>query len=259
MATRSNKVTKSKKSPKPSARAAVRRAEEELRIAAKILEWEIGDLWGHVGVRLPDNKGIAVQMFRHLEGTQKNWLVHFDYSLKKLSGPGTIPRESVIYTEIFKARPDVNAAVHCHASMCVALSLAEQPVDWVHMQSSRFKGGTPIFPHPIYILDESEGAALAKALGEASAIMIKGHGIVTVGATIDEACINALYMERTAKIMAIARLHGYQGPSAESIQTLTGSREKLFRRPRDEVFHSADWNYYADKVKKGERWTRGWT
>ena len=259
MAIRSNNVTKSKKSAKPSARATVRRAEEELRIAAKILEWEIGDLWGHVGVRLPDNKGIAVQMFRHLEGTQKNWLVHFDYSLKKLSGPGTIPRESVIYTEIFKARPDVNAAVHCHASMCVALSLAEQPVDWVHMQSSRFKGGTPIFPHPIYILDESEGAALAKALGDASAMMIKGHGIVTVGATIDEACINALYMERTAKIMAIARLHGYQGPSAESIQTLTGSREKLFRRPRDEVFHSADWNYYADKVKKGERWTRGWT
>ncbi|HEY3166851.1 MAG TPA: hypothetical protein VGK57_06450, partial [Candidatus Binatia bacterium] len=107
MTIRSNKLTKSKKSAKPSARAAVRRAEQELRIAATILEWEIGDLWGHVGVRLPDNKGIAVQMFRHLEGTQKNWLVHFDYSLKKLSGPGTIPRESVIYTEIFKARPDV--------------------------------------------------------------------------------------------------------------------------------------------------------
>jgi hypothetical protein len=66
-------------------------------------------------------------------------------------------------------------------------------------------------------------------------------------------------MERTAKIMAIARLHGYQGPTPESIDTLTGSREKLFRRPRDEAFHSADWNYYADKIKKGERWTRGWT
>src|SRR5678815_5019192 len=122
------------------------------------------------------------------------------------------------------------------------------------MQSSRFKGGTPIFPRPIYILDESEGAALATALGGASAIMIKGHGIVTVGATIDEACMNTVYMERTAKIMAIALLHGYQGPTEESIQTLTGSKAKLFRRPRDEQFHSAEWNYYADKIKKGERW-----
>ena len=88
--------------------------------------------------------------------------------------------------------------------MCIALSLAEKPVDWVHMQSSRFKGGTPIFPRPIYILDESEGAELAKTLGNASAHDDQGHGIVTVGETIDEACINALYMERTAKIMAIA-------------------------------------------------------
>jgi len=248
-----------KKTKKQSARGLIKVAERELNIAAKILEWEIGDIWGHVGVRLPEDKGIAVQMFRRVEGKKKDWLVHFDYGLKKLSGIGTIPREAVIYTEIFKARPDVHAAVHCHASMCIALSLADKPIDWVHMQSSRFKGGTPIFPRPIYILDESEGADLAAALGNASALMIKGHGIVTVGETIDEACINALYMERTAKIIAIARLHGYEGPTPDSIQTLTGSREKLFRRPRDEMFHSAEWNYFADKIKKGERWTRGWT
>jgi ribulose-5-phosphate 4-epimerase/fuculose-1-phosphate aldolase len=250
---------KKNKAKKESARDLIKRAEKELGIAAKILEWEIGDIWGHVGVRLPEGHGIAVQLFRRSEGENKNWLVHFDYDLKKLSGVGTIPRESVIYTEIFKARPDVNAAVHCHASMCIALSLADKPVDWVHMQSSRFKGGTPIFPRPIYILDPSEGADLAKALGQASAVLIKGHGIVTVGATIDEACFNAVYVERTAKIMAVAYLHGYRGPTAESLDTLSASREKLFRRPRDEMFHSAEWNYYADKIKRGERWTRGWT
>ena len=163
----------------------------------------------------------------------------------------------MIYTEIFKARRDVQAAVHCHPSMCVALSLADTPIDWVHMQSSRFRGGTPIFPRPIYILDESEGADLAKTLGNASAMLIKGHGIVTVGTSIDEACINALYLERTAKIMAVARLHGYKGPTQDSIQTLSESREKLFRRPRDEMYHSAEWNYFADKIKRGERWNRG--
>jgi ribulose-5-phosphate 4-epimerase/fuculose-1-phosphate aldolase len=250
---------KKNKAKKESARDLIKRSEKELGIAAKILEWEIGDIWGHVGVRLPEGHGIAVQLFRRSESENKNWLVHFDYDLKKLSGVGTIPRESVIYTEIFKARPDVNAAVHCHASMCIALSLADKPVDWVHMQSSRFKGGTPIFPRPIYILDPSEGADLAKALGKASAVLIKGHGIVTVGETIDEACFNAVYLERTAKIMAVAYLHGYQGPTAESLGTLTESRQKLFRRPRDEMFHSAEWNYYADKIKRGERWTRGWT
>ena len=252
-------MTKSDRAVGQQLKKSIKAIEDELNTAAKILEWEIGDIWGHVGTRLPGNRGIAVRMFRRAEREKKDWLVHFDYSLKKLSGVGTIPRESVIYTEIFKARPDVNAAVHCHASMCIALSLADRPVDWIHMQSSRFKGGTPIFPRPIYILDESEGAELAKCLGDASAVMIKGHGIVTVGETIDEACMGALYMERTAKIMAIAGLHGYRGPTPEAIDTLTESRQKLFRRPRDEMFHSAEWNYYEEKIRKDERWTRGWT
>lgn len=242
-------------------RAATRLAKEELKLAAKILEWEIGDIWGHVGVRLPEKEGIAVQMFRQPEEEgKKDWLVRFDYSLKKLSGVGSIPRESTIYTEIFKARPDVNAVVHSHAPMCVALSLAEKPVACAHMQSSRFGSGVPIYPRPIYILDDAEGADLARTLDQAVGIMIKGHGIVTVGKTVDEACMHALYMERTAKILAIAHLLGFPGPTEDFLKELGASKEKLFAQPgRARMAHSAEWSYYADKVKKGERWTRGWT
>ena len=243
----------------PATRHAIKIAEKELSIGAKILEWEIGDLWGHVGVRLPENEGIAVRMFRQPENGKKDWLVHFDYSLNKLSGVGTPPRESTIYTEIFKARPDVNAAVHSHAPMCVALSLAGKPVSCVHMQSSRFGRGVPIYPDPIYILDDREGAELARTLDQANAMMIKGHGIVTVGKTIDEACMNALYMERTAKLMAMAQLFGFSGVSDDFIETLAGSKEKLLSRRRGTMSHSADWNYYAKKIEKGENWTRGWT
>lgn len=240
-------------------RAAVRLAEKELKIAAKILEWEIGDMWGHVGVRLPEGRGIAVKMFRSPEEGTKDWLVHFDSSLRKIAGVGTIPRESVIYTEIFKARPDVNAVVHCHAPMCVALSLADKPVSCIHIQSNRFGAGVPIYPRPIFILDEAEGADLARTLAQASGVMIKGHGIVAVGKTIDEACLNALYMERTAKIMAMAQLFGFAGVTDEFVNVLTGSKTKLLSRGKQQKNHSAEWNYYADKIKKGERWTRGWS
>jgi len=242
-------------------RAETERVEKELRIAAQILEWEIGDIWGHVGTRLPDQNGVAVRMFRRPEReAELDWLVRFDYSLKKLSGVGSIPRESTIYTEIFKARPEVNAIVHSHAPMCIALSLAEKPVSCVHMQSFRFEAGVPIYPRPIYILDEAEGADLARTLDKAVGIMIKGHGIVTVGKTIDEACMHALYMERTAKILAVARLLGFPGPTEDFLKELGASKEKLFAQPgRIEMAHSAEWHYYADKVKKRERWARGWT
>ena len=38
--------------------------ESDMRIAATILEWEMGDIWGHVGVRVPEEQTIAVNLFR---------------------------------------------------------------------------------------------------------------------------------------------------------------------------------------------------
>src|SRR5262249_55639928 len=87
-------------------RAAIKLAEEELRIGAKILEYEMGDIWGHVGVRLPEDEGIAVQMFRRLESGKKDWLVHFDYQLNKLGGVGTPPREAAILPRGLQGGPN---------------------------------------------------------------------------------------------------------------------------------------------------------
>jgi len=63
-------------------------------------------------------------------------------------------------------------------------------------------------------------------------------------------------MERTAKIMAMAQLFGFSGVPDEFIGQLSSSKEKLLSRGA-RLSHSAEWNYYADKIKKGERWTRG--
>ncbi len=109
--------------------------------------------------------------------------------------------------EVFKARPDVNAVMHCHAPMCVALSMANKQIETLHIQSKQFVGGVPIFPKPIYILDAEEGKDLARVTGNSVAVLIKGHGIVTAGATIREACFHALYLERTAKMQAVEK-HG---------------------------------------------------
>ena len=78
-------MSKSEKAVGYQQKKSIKAIEQELNTAAKILDWEIGDLWGHVGARLPGNKGIAVRMFRRPERDKKDWLVHFDFSLKKLS------------------------------------------------------------------------------------------------------------------------------------------------------------------------------
>ena len=236
--------------------------EEDLKIASKILEWEMGDIWGHVGVRVPGKEQIAVKLFRLPdEDEEADWLVHFDYGSKKVSGVGAVPNESTIYTEIFKMRPDVHAIVHSHAPMCIALSMANKQIDTVHMQSKQYAGGVPVYPRPIFIMDDQEGKELASTMGSAEAVVIRGHGIVTVGRTIREASINALYLERTAKIQAIANTLGFQGIDNGFLADLRQSYGKLMHHlDKNDASerYGAEWKYYKRKVMKGEYWSRGW-
>lgn len=240
--------------------------QEDMRIAAAILEWEMGDIWGHIGARVPGDDSIIARLFRQPE--QRNlseWFVQFDYSLNKRSGVGTVPSEAAIYSEVFKARPDVNAAVHSHAPMCVTLSMADKTVSTMHQQSKKFGSGVPVYPDPIFIIDSTEGSDLAKTLGQAAAVLIKGHGVVTVGKTVDEACMTAMYLERTAKMLAFAHLLGFEGPTEEFMQKMDATSHKREARGREigrekrPGDYSYEWDYYADKVRKGLPWMRGWT
>ncbi|HSR55199.1 MAG TPA: class II aldolase/adducin family protein [Alphaproteobacteria bacterium] len=243
----------------------IEQLEADLRIASEILEWETGDIYGHVGVRLPGGEGIACKAFRPASTAEADWLVHFDFDANKIGGNGGRPREWSIYTEILTLRPDVQAIAHCHAPACVALSLADREIMPIHLQSARFRGPVPVYPRPIHIKNREEGRELAAALGDENAVVIKGHGIVTAGKTIDRACIDAVYMERTAKIQGLAHALGFTAPSQDFLDDMMESGRQLGDQPGAREYlaarggYSNEWSYYKHRILKGERWTRGWS
>jgi ribulose-5-phosphate 4-epimerase/fuculose-1-phosphate aldolase len=236
----------------------------DLRTSSTILEWEFGDIIGHVGVRLPDNKGIAVKLLRVAqENKDEDWMMEFDFEGNKLSGTGTVPGEASIYTQLFKAKPEVNSIVHAHAPMCIVMGLAKLPISATTLMSARFGEGLPVYPLPIYVSDVEDGDALVKTIGNAPGMTINGHGIVTVGSSIDEATVNAIYMERTAKMEHAARLMGYEGVTIEHKEMLAANKAKMAGRQknisRPTTDHSDEWRYYQRKIERGEPWNRGWT
>jgi ribulose-5-phosphate 4-epimerase/fuculose-1-phosphate aldolase len=241
------------------------RLEADLKVAAAILEWETGDIWGHVAARIPGEDAIAAKLLRNPNDPGvPDWLVRFDYDLNKISGVGTVPMESAIHSETLKARPDMNAVVHCHPPMCIALSIAGKTVMNVDQRSRLFGKGVPVFPDPIFIIDPEDGQALAETLGDAHAVIIRGHGIVTVGRSVDEACIAAMYMERSAKIQVMAHMMGYEGPDDDFLEKIQETAAKVRERrtiltgkPIPDVEYSPEWKYYSALVAKGERWNRG--
>jgi ribulose-5-phosphate 4-epimerase/fuculose-1-phosphate aldolase len=88
-------------------------------------------------------------------------------------------------------------------------------------------------------------------------LMMKGHGANVVGNTIQEACLNTVQLERTAKMHLWAQSIGRASPIPKSVLkkyeqveaervTARGSRP-----PR-----SPEWTFYERLIKRGERWSK---
>ncbi len=131
------------------------------------------------------------------------------------------------------------------------------------MQAIEFGMGLPVYPKTIFIVDADEGADLARTLADAPAVLIRGHGVVVVGESIDKVTVTAMHLERAAKTQAFARMMGFAGTDEETLQAYAESQHKLREQARAygskqiTARHSPEWTYYAQKIKKGELWNRG--
>lgn len=122
----------------------------------------------------------------------------FDYDGNLLEGERIIPWEIPIYVEIFKTRPNVESVIHTHPHAAVGLSMGGKTIYAISQQTWRFGHGIPVFPGD-FINTAELGADLAKALGDGPAVLLKGHGAVTVGQNIGDAVQNTLFLEQAAK------------------------------------------------------------
>jgi L-fuculose-phosphate aldolase len=127
-----------------------------------------------------------------------------------LAGAGPRHIEYPIHTEIMAARPDVGAVVHTHsAAACkfAALGVPLLPLDhagslFSYPEIPRFgmTGGL--------IKNRSLGEALAAALGDAIAILLPQHGIVTAGPDLPAAVMSAVLLDRACRTQLDAMAAG---------------------------------------------------
>ena len=146
-------------------RAALR---ETLANAGRVLALEgQGDyVAGHVSVRLPDDPGrfLMKPAGIGLEEMRPDNIITVDLDGRKVDG--TMPRhnEVFIHSEVFRARPDVNAVVHTHPMHAVAFSSLGKPLLAVGNDASWFVGRLPIFAETTdLIIDAPRGRALPRA------------------------------------------------------------------------------------------------
>lgn len=166
---------------------------------------------GHVSARLPDNPDLFL-MKPHSVGLDEltpDCLLTIDLDGNVVAGDGRRHSEAFIHTEVYRARPDVQSVLHTHPEYCVALSASGQPMRPVSQPAALFHQSLGLFEDTINLIRTPEmGQAVARALADNRAVLLKHHGIVCTGSSVEEAVIGAIMLENAAKIQLIADASG---------------------------------------------------
>jgi ribulose-5-phosphate 4-epimerase/fuculose-1-phosphate aldolase len=183
---------------------------EELVIGNRILyHQKIVDAFGHLSVR--DNKDpTKYLMSRHLAPglVTAGDVVTLDLDSVPVHDIGKrYYSERFIHGEIYKARPEVKAVVHCHAPQLIPFGATKVPLQPIYHMSGFLGAGVPIFEireaggvTDMLVRTPDLGRALAAALGDKPVILMRGHGATMVGTSIKHVVYRAIYAALNAAL-----------------------------------------------------------
>ncbi|MQA21184.1 aldolase [Rugamonas rivuli] len=136
-------------------------------------------------------------------------LIEVDQDLQVVNGQGIPNPANRFHTWIYRQRPDVNCIIHTHPLHVAALSMLETPLQISHMDTCPLFDDCAFLAHwPGVPVGNEEGEIIAGALGAKRAILLAHHGQLVVGATIEEACMLAILIERAARLQLLAMAAG---------------------------------------------------
>lgn len=166
---------------------------------------------GHVSIRVPGEPNLFY-MKPHSMGfeeiTMEN-MVTCNLDGVKVAGGGRRHSEVFIHSEIYKARPDVTSVIHTHPTNAVALSATGKPLLPISQPSVAFHDGLPYYTDTIELIRSVEkGRGVARALGRCKALLMRNHGVVVVGASVEESTVLAIMLENACEIQLKAEAAG---------------------------------------------------
>jgi ribulose-5-phosphate 4-epimerase/fuculose-1-phosphate aldolase len=114
-----------------------------------------------------------------------------------------------IHSAVHQARPDVIGAAHSHSVYGKALSATGQLVEPLTQDACAFYEDHELFDDYTGVVnDPLEGQRIAVALGSRKAAILRNHGLLTAGTTVDSAAWWFITMERSCQAQLAAKAAG---------------------------------------------------
>lgn len=185
---------------------------EQVAWACRILALEgYADLTlGHVSARAP---GAPVAYIKR-KGVSLAEVVPDDVVELDLDGgdaplPPDMHLEAVLHSEVYRLRGDVGAVVHGHPPYATAFGATRASLELLTHDSVLFADGLAEFSDtPELITAAAQGRAVAEALGDRRALILRNHGVLLVGKDVPWAVLTAVTLERAVRLQSIASTLG---------------------------------------------------
>lgn len=137
-------------------------------------------------------------------------------------------RAFAIHSQIHAARPDIVSACHAHSMFGRSWSTLGRLLDPITQDACAFFEDHALFDDFTgAVLDIDEGKRIAHALGGGKAVILRNHGVLTVGQTVGEAAWWFIAMERCCRTQLLAEAAGtpivIDSESARTTKSLLGT------------------------------------
>ncbi len=196
----------------------------DLAAASRILFAEgVVDAFGHVSMRHPSAsdrylmaRSVAPALVRPDD------IIEYDLDSNPCNANGRNSfLERFIHGEIYKARPEITSVVHSHSASVIPFGLADVPMRAMFHNAAFIAAGVPVFDirakfgaTDLLVGNASKGVALADAMGSKHIVLMRAHGSVACGATLQTAVFRAVYTEVNARIQHWTTALGRGAPIA---------------------------------------------
>ena len=217
---------------------------EKLVLANRILAMEglVGP-YGHVSFRVGDEARFRIADHRSPDQVVVDHITDVNVEITPEEAQARdLYREVFIHAAIYRELPDVKAVVHTHAANAVALGTLSVPDNKILPTTNpgaNLGNFIPVYPTVGLIGSPEKGLQVARALAGQNGVLLRGHGTVVVGSSLEQAVLRAIYLEFEARSQMRARAAGEPIP-------YQSDESDLFKRT---VAIEHAWHYYVDKLK----------
>src|SRR6058998_1078983 len=182
----------------------------DLAAASRVLVAHgVVDAFGHVSMRHPHapERYLMARSVAPALVTPDD-IIEYDLDSNAVNANGRSSfLERFIHGEIYKARPDVQSVVHSHSPSVIPFGLVHVPLQAMFHNAAFLAAGVPVFDirekfgaTDMLVGNREKGVELASVLDNKDIVLMRAHGSVACGPTLQTAVFRAVYTEVNARI-----------------------------------------------------------